>query len=127
MRPASKPLGNQVQRKCRRAALGAGAVTLLGDQVIHDPNGNWFYVYAPGIDQPILGIRRNPPDTTLLARLDMVSDGSGRLVAIAQKDGTLDSQYAQQISRLEWWAVGIGDYCAKPDVQSEPVGDGDQQ
>ncbi len=88
---------------------GAGAVTLLGDQVIHDPNGNWFYVYAPGIDQPILGIRRNPPDTTLLARLDMVSDGSGRLVAIAQKDGTLDSQYAQQIpgSNGGPWGSGI--------------------
>jgi len=88
---------------------GAGAVTLLGDQVIHDPNGNWFYVYAPGIDQPILAIRRSSTDTTVLARLDMVSDGSGRLVAIADKDGVLSSTYAHQIpgSNGGPWGSGI--------------------
>ena len=76
---------------------GAGAVTLFGDNVIHDPNGNWFYVHAPGIDEPLLAIKRNTGDNTLQARLDMVSNGQGQLIAVGDSAGRLNSAYAQQI------------------------------
>ena len=76
---------------------GAGAVSLFGDNVIHDPNGNWFYVHAPGIDEPLLAIKRNTGDNTLQARLDMVSNGQGQLVAMGDSAGRLNSAYAQPI------------------------------
>ena len=76
---------------------GAGAVTLFGDNVIHDPNGNWFYVHAPGIDEPLLAIKRNTGDNSLQARLDMVSNGQGQLVAVADSAGRLNSAYALQV------------------------------
>jgi len=88
---------------------GAGALTVLGGQTIHDPNGNWFYVYAPGVDQPLLAVRRNPVDTSLLARLDLVTDGAGRLIALADSSGQLNSAYAQAIpgSNGGPWGSGI--------------------
>ena len=76
---------------------GAGAVTLFGDNVIHDPNGNWFYVHAPGIDEPLLAIKRNTGDNTVQARLEMVSNGRGQLVAVGDSAGQLNSTYAQQV------------------------------
>ena len=76
---------------------GAGAVTLFGDNVIHDPNGNWFYVHAPGIDEPLLAIKRNTGDNTVQARLEMVSNGHGQLVAVGDSAGQLNSTYAQQV------------------------------
>jgi RHS repeat-associated protein len=76
---------------------GAGAVTLFGDNVIHDPNGNWFYIHAPGIDEPLLAIKCNTGDNSVQARLDMVSNGQGQLFAVADSAGRLNSAYALQV------------------------------
>ena len=66
--------------------------------MIHDPNGNWFYVYAPGLDEPVLAIRRNVFGSSV-ARLDVVTNGSGQVVALADSAGQLNSRLRRRRSR----------------------------
>ena len=81
---------------------------MLNDQGIHDLNGNWFYVYAPGLDEPVLAIRRNVFGSSL-ARLDVVTNGSGQVVALADSAGQLNSVYAKAIpgSNGGPWGSGL--------------------
>jgi RHS repeat-associated protein len=83
-------------------------LTLHDEQVIHDPNGGWFYVYAPGLDEPVLAIRRNSLGQ-LMARLDIVTSGTGQIVAMADSAGRLNSAYAQAIpgSNGGPWGSGL--------------------
>jgi RHS repeat-associated protein len=72
-------------------ACGGEAVVLLGDNVIRDQSSNWTYIHAPGIDEPLLAVRRVPGTNVQQARLQMVSDGGGQLLSIADSAGLYNS------------------------------------
>jgi RHS repeat-associated protein len=75
-------------------SCGGLAFSLLGPDAIHDATNSWFYVHAPGIDEPLLAIKRVPNTYLAQARLQIVSDGTGQLVSIADSSGGFNSLYA---------------------------------
>jgi RHS repeat-associated protein len=68
-------------------ACGYNAVALLGNDVIRDQFSGWTYVHAPGIDEPILAVRRAGDSLVESARLQFVSDGQGQLLAVGDSVG----------------------------------------
>jgi hypothetical protein len=73
---------------------GCGTTDLKfsGSSVVRERNGDWWYVIGPGLDDPILVIKRDRSgsDTTVRNVYPVVSDGRGQLIAIAQTDGDLE-------------------------------------
>ena len=72
-------------------ACGSTNVVLLGDNVVRDQSNGWFYVHAPGLDEPLVAVKRF--NNAQSARLQFVSDGTGQLVAVADSQGTFSSLY----------------------------------
>jgi RHS repeat-associated protein len=72
-------------------ACGSTNVVLLGDNVVRDQSNGWFYVQAPGLDEPLVAVKRF--NNAQSARLQFVSDGTGQLVAVADSQGTFNSLY----------------------------------
>jgi RHS repeat-associated protein len=72
-------------------ACGSTNVVLLGDNVVRDQSNGWFYVQAPGLDEPLVAVKRF--NNVQSARLQFVSDGLGQLVAVADSQGTFNSLY----------------------------------
>jgi RHS repeat-associated protein len=72
-------------------ACGSTNVVLLGDNVVRDQSNGWFYVHAPGLDEPLVAVKRF--NNVQSARLQFVSDGLGQLVAVADSQGTFNSLY----------------------------------
>jgi hypothetical protein len=79
-------------------ACGGTVVRLLGNNAARDVDGDWWYVQALGLDELILAVRRHPlgPIDTTEVWLELVSDGRGQLIAIADSLGQLSSTYAGQ-------------------------------
>jgi YD repeat-containing protein len=77
----------QLYRGC-----GTTDLKFSGSSVVRERNGDWWYVIGPGLDDPVLVIKRDRSagDTTVRNVYPVVSDGRGQLVAIAQTDGDLE-------------------------------------
>ncbi len=72
---------------------GGAPFSLLGHDAIRAPQLGWFYVYAPGLDEPLVAIKRVGDTKLAQARLSLVSDGMGQLVSIADSAGTYNNVY----------------------------------
>jgi RHS repeat-associated protein len=68
----------------------AGGLT-GGPNVIREREGDWWYVTGPGLDEPILAVKRDFEGATEVTQawLPVVSDGRGQLIAIADSGGQL--------------------------------------
>ncbi|MEI2721746.1 MAG: RHS repeat-associated core domain-containing protein [Gemmatimonadales bacterium] len=81
--------------------------TFVGPNVVRTSNG-WFFVQAPGIDEPLLLIFRNPNTWQLQKRLQAVTDGAGQLIAIADSAGEIDASYAGSgYGQSSWRGAGV--------------------
>jgi hypothetical protein len=75
----------------RYKGCGVNSVAFSGDNVTREQEGDWWYVTGPGLDEPILVVKRmlTGSDTLLDALYPVVSAGNGQLVAIADTNGEL--------------------------------------
>ncbi|HQW65391.1 MAG TPA: RHS repeat-associated core domain-containing protein, partial [Gemmatimonadales bacterium] len=81
--------------------------TFVGPNVVRTSNG-WFFVQAPGIDEPLLLIFRNPSTWQMQERLQAVTDGAGQLIAIADSAGEIDASYAGSgYGQTSWRGAGV--------------------
>jgi len=114
---AEKPSAGAVDtswNSCRWDGTGRNAQpchgfqsTFVGPNVVRTSNG-WFFVQAPGIDEPLLLIFRNPNTWQMQKRLQAVTDGAGQLIAIADSAGEIDASYAGSgYGQTSWRGAGV--------------------
>ena len=84
-----------------------GNIGFVGHNVTRTAT-NWFFVHAPGIDEPLLLLKRQPNTWLVEKRLQAVSDGAGQLVAIADSAGEIDAGWAGSgYDQGGWKASGL--------------------
>ncbi len=65
-------------------------------------SAGWFFIHAPGIDESLLMVYRYPNlSWQVEAVLQVVTDGRGQVLAVADTTGWVDSTAA-------WWGAGFG-------------------
>ncbi|MEO5800005.1 MAG: RHS repeat-associated core domain-containing protein [Gemmatimonadales bacterium] len=94
----------RLAKPCDEFTLG-----FVGNNVVRTGNG-WFYVHAPGLDEPLLLVKRNintwAIDTNGL--LQALTDGRGQLIAIADTLGDIDAAYAGSgYDQSTWKGAGL--------------------
>ncbi len=90
---------------------GVARVSYVGSNVAREHNGDWWYVVGPGLDEPLLAVKRGVSGMANATQLwlPVVSDGRGQLIVIADSGGQLNSIYAQAIpgSNGGPWGSGL--------------------
>ena len=71
---------------------GVGIANYVGANVVRERVGDWWYVSGPGLDEPVMAVKRMPSGGSVVTQawLPVFSDGRGQLIAIADSAGNLD-------------------------------------
>lgn len=92
----------RLAKPCDEFGLG-----FVGPNVVKSANG-WFYVHAPGLDEPLLLIKRRNSDWLVEKRLQVLTDGAGQLLAVADSEGVITSDYAGSgYDQSTWKGAGL--------------------
>ncbi|MES2124798.1 MAG: RHS repeat-associated core domain-containing protein, partial [Gemmatimonadota bacterium] len=107
---------NTLYNECRWDASGRLAkpcdefpLGFVGNNVVRTANG-WFYVHAPGLDEPLLLVKRNINTWAIEADglLQALTDGRGQLIAIADSLGEISATYAGSgYDQSTWKGAGL--------------------
>ena len=70
---------------------GVARVSYVGSNVAREHDGDWWYVVGPGLDEPLLAVKRGFSGMANATQLwlPVVSDGRGQLIVIADSGGQL--------------------------------------
>jgi RHS repeat-associated protein len=73
--------------------------------VLYNPQGSgWRFVHGPGTDDPLIGYHRQTTATEKI--LYYVTDGQGRVLALADSSGFRSSEYDNNSSIARWRLAG---------------------
>jgi hypothetical protein len=88
---------------------GVARVSYQGATVVREHDGDWWFVPVPGLDDPIVVVKRGFSGVANVTQawLPIISDGNGQLLAIADSAGQLQDAGVNSALQAGLWNSGL--------------------